>query len=197
MRRRSSRIHLPATASRCASTLRDRHPHARRRARVDLVSDDNHSTSRDAILNGGPVTKRRGPRSAKRRTRPRRALTVDDFLRTSNRRIYAAGDVASPTSTPTWPTRRRALWYAMHCSPCAKLQRADDSMVHLHRSRDRPCRAIPARCQGATSREQFTVMLHEVDRAIVDGEHRIREDHVRKAPTESSVRPSWPVMRVK
>ena len=47
-------------------------------------------------------------------------VTVDDRLRTSNRRIYAAGDVASRSSSPTPPTPWRGSSSRTPCSSAAR-----------------------------------------------------------------------------
>ena len=43
-------------------------------------------------------------------------IVVDDFLRTTNRRIFAAGDVCLNTSSPIPPRPRRASSCATHCA---------------------------------------------------------------------------------
>ena len=62
---------------------------------------------------------RRGPRPRGRRHRVTpRGITVDEGLGTTNRRVYAIGDVAGGRSSPTWPTTTRGSSSAMRCSAC-------------------------------------------------------------------------------
>ena len=91
-------------------------------------------------------------------------VVVDDHLRTSNRRIFAAGDVCSRVQVH--PRRRRAR---AHRHPeravlrARARERAGHPVVHLHRSRGRARRRVRAG-------ETITIPLADVDRAVVDEE---------------------------
>jgi pyruvate/2-oxoglutarate dehydrogenase complex dihydrolipoamide dehydrogenase (E3) component len=102
----------------------------------------------------------------------RDGVQVDDYLRTSNPYVYAAGDVCMPdkftnvaqASAQTavfnaFATKRRRLshWSIPRCTHC------DPEIAHigLH-VREARRRAIVV--------QSFTIMMHDVDRAIIDGE---------------------------
>ncbi len=143
---------------------------------IDLVSDDYHSSvTVDAILTGvGRVPNTDGLDLDKAGV----AITadggvrVDDFLRTSNRRVYAAGDVCLQhqfTHTADASARivvRNALFpgrqrvSALTIPWCTY---TDPEIAHVGLYvREANERDIPIRT--------FTVPLHEVDRAILDDE---------------------------
>ena len=68
----------------------------------------------------------------------RGGVTVDDFLRTSNPRVYAAGDICTPYkfTHAADAMARIAIQNALVLRPQARLV-ARDSLGHLHRPRDR------------------------------------------------------------
>ena len=122
---------------------------------VDLVSDDYHSTDRrrrDPDRRRARSERRRTePRGGRRRVRCRQpASRVDDFLRTTNRRIYAAGDVTPRARVHPHGGRVGAHRRAQRAAArTAARQRADDSVVHVHRPGDRARRPVRARGAGA------------------------------------------------
>ena len=101
-----------------------------------------------------------------------RGVHVDDFLRTSNRRVYAAGDVClelrftsvayasariATANAMTVPVRR----YSKLTIPWCTYTDPEIAHVGLH-VREARRRGIPVKT--------FTVQMHDVDRAIADGE---------------------------
>ena len=102
----------------------------------------------------------------------RDGVVVDDRLRTSNRRIFAAGDVCSTfkfTHAADALARiviQNALFFGREAR-----ERARDPVVHLHRSRGRARRRLRGRGgAGRAARETITIPLADVDRAVVDEE---------------------------
>ncbi len=104
----------------------------------------------------------------------RRGVTVDDFLRTSNKRIFAAGDVCSATKfTHTADFQARAVIQNAFF-PIAGRKRAsrltipwttytDPEIAHVGLyERDAAARGIEV--------DTYTVPMSEVDRAIAEGE---------------------------
>lgn len=107
-------------------------------------------------------------------TDPRRGITIDDFLRSTNRRIYAAGDVCLYqrfTHVAELSARfavdnalllhRRKLGRIVipHCTY------TDPEVAHVGMQVSQANRRkIPVRT--------FTVMMHEVDRAVLDSEEK-------------------------
>ena len=143
---------------------------------VDMVSDDYHSSvSVDAILTGVgrlPNTEGLDLQQAGVDTREDGGVRVDDFLRTSNPRIYAAGDVCLEhkfTHTADASARivvRNALFAGRQrlsklTIPWCTYTSPEIAHVGLY-VRQANERNIPVRT--------FTVPLHEVDRAILDNE---------------------------
>ncbi len=143
---------------------------------VDLVSDDYHSTvTADAILTGtGRVPNIDGLNleAAGVEWDIHRGIVVDDFLRTGNPRIYAAGDVclhekfnnaASATAriavrNALFPGRRRLS--ALTIPWCTY---TDPEIAHVGLYvRQANARGIPVKT--------FTIPMHEVHRAIADDE---------------------------
>jgi pyruvate/2-oxoglutarate dehydrogenase complex dihydrolipoamide dehydrogenase (E3) component len=144
--------------------------------RVDLVSDDYHSTvAVDTILTGVgrvPNVEGLGLEAAGVDHDRESGIRVDDFLRTSNRRIYAAGDVCLEhkyTHTADASARiavRNALFpgrqrlSALAIPWCTY---TDPAIAHVglyvRQARERD---IPVKT--------FTIPMHEVDRAIADSE---------------------------
>ncbi len=143
---------------------------------VDMVSDDYHSSvAVDAILTGVgriPNTEGLDLEQAGVQAREDGGVRVDDFLRTSNPRIYAAGDVCLEhkfTHTADASARivvRNALFAGRQrlsklTIPWCTYTDPEIAHVGLY-VRQANERNIPVR--------SFTVPLHEVDRAILDDE---------------------------
>lgn len=143
---------------------------------VDLVSDDYHSTvTVDAILTGvGRLPNVEGLDLAKAGVELDHTggVRVDDFLRTSNRNIYAAGDVCLEhkfTHTADASARivvRNALFpgkqrFSTLTIPWCTYTDPEIAHVGLY-VRKANEENIPVRT--------FTVPMHEVDRAILDDE---------------------------
>jgi pyruvate/2-oxoglutarate dehydrogenase complex dihydrolipoamide dehydrogenase (E3) component len=144
--------------------------------RVDLVSDDYQSTvAVDAILTGTgrlPNVERLDLEAAGVDCNDTHGVAIDDFLRTSNPRIYAAGDACLEhkfTHTAEASARiavHNALalghrrWSALTIPWCTY---TDPEIAHVglyvREARDRD---IPVKT--------FTIPMHDVDRAIADGE---------------------------
>ena len=123
--------------------------------RVELISDDYRST---ILVDRDPG--RRRPAAQRRRawiSKPRASPTthvsgirVDDFLRTTNPRIYAAGDVCLEHKfTHTADAAARIVVQNALFLGRQRAERADDPVVHLHRSGDRPCRPLRSAGQRA------------------------------------------------
>ncbi|MEO8536101.1 MAG: mercuric reductase [Betaproteobacteria bacterium] len=146
--------------------------------RVDLVSDDYRSTlAVDAILAGtGRVPSVAGLNleAAGVAYDAVGGVVTDDFLRTTNRRVYAAGDVCLEhryTHTADASARiavrnalagGRARLSALTIPWCTY---TDPEIAHVGLYvREARARAIPVRT--------FTIPMHDVDRAITDGEDR-------------------------
>ena len=117
----------------------------------------------------GRPRQRRGARPRARRHRLRRSgIVVDKRLRTTNRRVYAIGDVAGRRrSSPTLANYHAGLVIrnALFRLP-VKVDHDADPARDLHRPRARPCR--PDRGRGARARSPIRVLrwpYHENDRA--------------------------------
>jgi len=143
---------------------------------VDLVSDDHKSTvAVDAILTGTgrlPNVEGLNLEAAGVRHGANDGIRVNDFLQTSNRRIYAAGDVCLEhkfTHTADASARiviRNALFLGRQrlsalTIPWCTYTDPEIAHVGLH--------VRQAHNQGI-SVKTFTIPLHDVDRAIADGE---------------------------
>ena len=105
---------------------------------------------------------------------------VDDFLRTSNRRIYAAGDVCLEhkfTDTAD-ASARIVVQNALFARPQAH-QRADDPVVHLHRPGDRPRRHL---CEGGARARHPGQDLHGADARGRPRDRRRRGGRLRQDP---------------
>ncbi len=143
---------------------------------VDLVSDDYQSTvSVDAILTGTgrvPNIEDLGLDVVGVDCDPERGVHVDDFLRTSNRRIYAAGDVCLEhkfTHTADASARivvQNALFpgrQRLSALTIPWVTYTDPAIAHVglyvRQAREQD---IPVKT--------FTIPMHEVDRAITDDE---------------------------
>jgi len=143
---------------------------------VDLISDDYQSTvAVDAILTGTgrlPNVERLNLEAAGVHCDPVTGIRVDDFLRTSNPRIYAAGDACLEhkfTDTADASARlavhnalslRRRRLSALTIPWCTY---TDPEIAHVGLYvRDARDQDIPVKT--------FTVPMHDVHRAIADGE---------------------------
>ncbi len=144
--------------------------------RVDMTSDDYHnSVTVDAVMAGvgrAPNIEGLDLEAAGVEADPKAGIRVDDFLRTSNRRIYAAGDVCMEnmyTDSADASARivvRNALFPGKQrvsrlIIPWCTYTDPEIAHVGLY-VREANRAGIPVRT--------FTVPMHEVDRAIVDGE---------------------------
>lgn len=143
---------------------------------VDLVSEDaRFSITVDEILAGigrAPNVEGLGLEEAGVRYDIRAGIEVDDFLQTSNPRIYAAGDVCLElkfTHTAEASARivvknalflRRERMSALTIPWCTY---TDPEIAHVGLYvREARRRNIPVRT--------FTALMHDVDRAVTDGE---------------------------
>jgi len=143
---------------------------------IDLVSDDNKiSVSVDEIAAGigrAPNVEGLDLEAAGVRYDAETGIRIDDFLRTSNPRIYAAGDVCLEhkfTHTADASARivvQNALFLgrkrlsALTIPWCTY---TDPEIAHVGLYvRDAWEKAIPVKT--------FTVLMHDVDRAVTDGE---------------------------
>ncbi len=145
---------------------------------VDLVSDDYKSTlAVDAILTGtGRVPNVQGMNleAAAVDYDAVSGIRVDDFLRTSNPRIYAAGDACLEhkfTHTADAAARivvRNALFLGRQRLSALTIPwctYTDPEIAHVG------LYVREARAQGIPVKT-FTIPIHDVDRAITDGEER-------------------------
>lgn len=143
---------------------------------VDLVSDDHHSSIEvDAILTGTgrmPNVDGMDLEAAGVDHDTCRGVLVDDFLQTSNRRIYAAGDVclehkfndtaeASARMAIRNALRRGRQRLSTLIIPWCTYTDPEIAHVGLY-VRDARRRGIPVRT--------FTIPMHDVDRAVADSE---------------------------
>ena len=143
---------------------------------VDLISDDYHSTvTVDAILTGAgrvPNVEGLDLEAAGIDYNKEDGVCVDDFLRTSNRRIYAAGDACLEhkfTHTADASARivvQNALFFGRRRLSTLTIPwctYTDPAIAHVglyvRQARER---GIPVKT--------FTMPMHEVDRAIADDE---------------------------
>ena len=143
---------------------------------VELVSGgDTFSVAVDAILAGigrAPNVESLGLEAAGVRYDTETGIHVDDFLRTSNRRIYAAGDVCLDlkfTHAAEASARialRNALFlgrrrFSKLTIPWCTYTDPEIAHVGLY-VREAWQQGIPVRT--------FTILMHDVDRAVTDGE---------------------------
>ena len=143
---------------------------------ADLVSDDNKSSlSVDEILTGigrTPNVESLNLDAAGVKYDTETGVFVNDFLRTSNRRIYAAGDVCLEqkfTHTADASAHivvQNALFLGRKRLSALTIPRCtytDPEIAHVGLSvRDAREKSIPVRT--------FTILMHDVDRAVTDGE---------------------------
>ncbi len=143
---------------------------------VDLVCDDYHSTiAVDAILTGTgrlPNIERLGLEAAGVHCDAATGVRVDEFLRTSNPRIYAAGDVCLEHKFTHTADASARIAVQNALSPMRRRRSAvavpwctytDPEIAHVglyvREARDRD---IPVKT--------YTVPMHDVHRAVADGE---------------------------
>lgn len=143
---------------------------------VDLVSDDYHNTIEvDAILAGVgrlPNVEGLGLDAAGVAGDTQHGIAVDDFLRTTNRRIHAAGDVclahkyghtaaaSAGLAVSNALSGRRRRW-SREIIPWVTFTDPEVAHVGLY-VREANRLGIPVKT--------YTVLMHEVDRAVVDSE---------------------------
>ncbi|MEO6779095.1 MAG: mercuric reductase [Gemmatimonadaceae bacterium] len=158
---------------------------------VDLVHEDYRSTvAVDAILAGvgrRPTVDGLDLESAGVEFDAVRGVHVDDFLRTANRRIYAAGDVcledkfdntaeaSAVVAVGNALFRGRSRWTDMTIPWCTY---TDPEIAHvgLYVRRGQ---------EHGLSIKTFTILMHDVDRAIADGEEAgFVKIHVREGTDE-------------
>ncbi len=153
---------------------------------VETVNDGNVATIEvDEILTGIgrlPAVAGLNLEAAGVNYDPDRGIVVDDFLRTTNRRIFSAGDVC--LEHPFADTAEASARIVVRNALCFGRERlsaltipwctyTDPEIAHVglyvRQARER---GIPVRT--------FTVPLHEIDRALTDGEeHGFVKIHVR------------------
>jgi pyruvate/2-oxoglutarate dehydrogenase complex dihydrolipoamide dehydrogenase (E3) component len=159
---------------------------------VDLVSDDYHSTIVvDAILTGtGRLPNIDGLNLdvAGVAYDDRRGVHVDDFLRTRNRRIYAAGDVCLPHKFND--TADASARIAVRNALGGGRQRLSALTIPWCTYTDPEIAHVGLYVRQARERnipvKTFTIPMHDVDRAIADDEEvgfvkinvRERTDHI-------------------
>ena len=86
---------------------------------------------------------------------PERGVRVDDRLRTTNRRIFAAGDVCmSAKFTHAADAAAKLVVRNAFFFGRGRASLAARALVHLHRSRGRARRPVRARRRGARSRDR-------------------------------------------
>ena len=164
---------------------------------ADLVSDDNKiSVSVDEILAGigrAPNVDGLNLEAAGVRYNIETGILVNDFLRTTNARIYAAGDVCLEhkfTHTADASARivvQNALFLgrkrlsALTIPWCTY---TDPEIAHVGLYvREAREKSIPLKT--------FTILMHDVDRAVTDGEEEgFVKIHVREG-TDGSWGPPW------
>jgi pyruvate/2-oxoglutarate dehydrogenase complex dihydrolipoamide dehydrogenase (E3) component len=159
---------------------------------VDLVSDDYHSTVVvDAILTGtGRLPNAMGLDLAAAGVDydARRGVHVDDFLRTRNQRIYAAGDVCLPHKFND--TADASARIAVANALCDGHERLSALTIPWCTYTDPEIAHVGLYVREARERnvpvKTFTIPMHDVDRAIADDEEvgfvkisvKERTDHI-------------------
>jgi pyruvate/2-oxoglutarate dehydrogenase complex dihydrolipoamide dehydrogenase (E3) component len=143
---------------------------------VDLVSDDYHSTvAVDAILTGTgrvPNTEGLNLEAAGVRCDVRHGIHVDDFLRTGNRRIYAAGDACLQYKFND--TAAASARIAVQNALLASRRRLSALTIPWCTYTDPEIAHVGLYVRQARERnipvKTFTIPMHDVDRAIADDE---------------------------
>ena len=143
---------------------------------VDLVSDDYKSTvAVDAVLTGTgrlPNVEGLNLEAGDVAYDTAAGIKVDDFLQTSNRRIYAAGDVCLEHKfTHTADASARIV---VHNALFLGRQRLSSLVIPWCTYTDPAIAHVGIYVRQANARDipvkTFTIPLHDVDRAITDGE---------------------------
>ena len=143
---------------------------------VDLVSDDYHSTiATDAILSGTgrvPSVEGLGLEAAGVAHDRERGVHVDDFLRTSNHNIYAAGDVCLDEKFND--TAEASAHIAVRNALAHGEERFSELSVPWCTYTDPEIAHVGLYVRQARERnipvKTFTVLMHDVDRAVADSE---------------------------
>lgn len=143
---------------------------------IDLVSDDYRNTIEvDAILAGVgrvPNVEDLGLESAGVACDTDNGIRVDDFLRTTNRRIYAAGDVC--LDHKYGHTAGASAEMAVHNALFGKRRRWSQVVIPWVTFTDPEVAHVGLYVREANRRgvpvKTFTVLMHEVHRAVIDGE---------------------------
>jgi pyruvate/2-oxoglutarate dehydrogenase complex dihydrolipoamide dehydrogenase (E3) component len=143
---------------------------------VDLVSDDYHSTvAVDAILTGTgrvPTVDGLNLEAAGVRCDIRHGIHVDDFLRTGNRRIYAAGDACLQYKFND--TAAASARIAVQNALLAGRRRLSALTIPWCTYTDPEIAHVGLYVRQARERnipvKTFTIPMHDVDRAIADDE---------------------------
>jgi len=143
---------------------------------ADLIRDDTaHTVAVDQILVGvgtAPNVRDLGLEAAGVAFDPSRGIAVDDFLRTTNPRIFAAGDVCAGTVFPHIESAAGRIVVAnalfrgrqrlsAEIIPWCTFTDPEIAHVGMYVTEARR-KNIPVKT--------FTILMHEVDRAITDGE---------------------------
>ncbi len=144
---------------------------------VDLVSEDSRiQVSVDQILVGigrAPNVEDLGLEAAGVRYDRAAGVEIDDFLRTTNRRVYAAGDVCleHKFAHSAEASARAVIFNALGLRrerlsdltiPWCTYTDPEIAHVGLY-VRDAWARSIPV--------ETYVMLMHDVDRAVIDGAH--------------------------
>jgi pyruvate/2-oxoglutarate dehydrogenase complex dihydrolipoamide dehydrogenase (E3) component len=143
---------------------------------VDLVSDDYKNTiAVDAILTGVgrlPNVEGLNLESAGVEYDIDKGVRVDDFLRTSNRRIYAAGDVC--LEHKYGHTAAVSAQMAVRNALLRSHERLSELVIPWCTFTDPEIAHVGVYVREANHRgipvKTFTIQMHEVDRAITDSE---------------------------
>jgi len=143
---------------------------------VDLVSDDYQCTvAVDAILTGTgrlPNVERLNLETARVDCDATTGIVVDDFLRTSNPRIYAAGDACLKHKFTH--TAHASARIAVHNALSVRRRRVNMLTVPWCTYTDPEIAHVGLYVREARDQEipvrTFTIPMHDVHRAITDGE---------------------------
>ncbi len=143
---------------------------------VHLVSDDYHSTiAVDAILTGTgriPSVTGLGLEAAGVNFDRDRGVHVDDFLRTGNRRIYAAGDVCLEHKFNDMADATARM--AVHNALRSGRRRLSELTIPWCTYTDPEVAHVGLYVRQARERDipvkTFTILMHDVDRAVADSE---------------------------
>ena len=143
---------------------------------VDLVSDDYRNTIEvDAILAGVgrlPNVEGLGLETVGVAYDTQHGITVDDFLRTGNRRIFAAGDVC--LAHKYGHTAATSAELAVENALFGKRRRWSHEIIPWVTFTDPEVAHVGLYVREANQRgvpvKTYTVLMHEVDRAVIDGE---------------------------